>query len=734
MTRNIGASSSIQRKIFAVICALTTCLVAFLATYFPQQEMRYVQHRLENRAVIYARLLSKQSEPAVAFNDRQTARELFDATAQDKDIHALALLSSSGQTIEVSGEPSSLEVPADLVEPRMEIFPDLIRLVTPVVSAEGPRGVLIVELGTETIELERTRVQRTALIAGFFALLAGLISAWAISRSIGKRLGAIAEATKAVAAGDLNHAQLTDHASDEIGQLARSFNAMSSNIGTLVEQISTAAANEKERLDALVRERTAQLDARNNDMRFVLDHVGQGFFTVEPNGSISRERSAIAETWLGAPPANATLAQWVDQVDPRVSTWMQIGWDALTADIMPMELSLDQLPKSLMRGSTSLAFAYSPIMVDGALSRVLVVISDVTSEIARERSEAAQREFQAVFERIVRDKSGFVEFVDEATELVSLIDTPHLRLTIALRRAIHTLKGNCAIFGLATIAEACHALEDSITETNLPPTGEQRTALAALWSAFTTKVQMLTTGDGPPKVETEKKYYDRLLDDIASGVSRRELLRDLLSWKLEPTSRRLTRFGEQARSLAARLGKPDLLVVIEHNDLRLSADGWAPFWSAFAHVLRNAVDHGIESQEERVALGKSENGALTLRSFRRGGAFIVEVEDDGRGIDWTAVAERAHALGLPASNAKELAEVIFADGLSTKQDVTESSGRGVGLGAARAECMALGGSVSIQTEQGVGTCFRFSFPESTMVDAGDRIIDESDDAPRSVAV
>ena len=268
----------------------------------------------------------------------------------------------------------------------------------------------------------------------------------------------------------------------------------------------------------------------------------------------------------------------------------------------------------------------------------------------------------------------------------------------------------------ARTEDACHVVEDAIAETSTPPTAAQRAAIVSLWSAFVVKMRVLTKDDGTTKIEADKNDYDRLLRDIASGAPRSALVRELSSWTLEPTSRRLARFGEQAHNVAERLGKPDPIVTIEDNGIRLAPDRWAPFWTAFTHVIRNAVDHGIEAGDARLDLGKPERGTLTLRTFRTGGTFVVEVSDDGPGIDWAAVEERARSLGMAANNERELTEVIFADGVSTKHNVTQYSGRGVGLGASRAECEALGGRVSIETRRNVGTCFRFVFPESSARD------------------
>ena len=178
----------------------------------------------------------------------------------------------------------------------------------------------------------------------------------------------------------------------------------------------------------------------------------------------------------------------------------------------------------------------------------------------------------------------------------------------------------------------------------------------------------------------------------------------------------------QARSLAARLGRAELEVEVEANRLRLSRVALAGFWASLTHVVRNAVDHGIESAEERAKAGKPLRARLALRAMRVAGEVGIEVSDDGRGIDWRAVASRAKAMGLPHQSPRDLTHALFVDGLSTRADVSEVSGRGIGLGAAQSECEKLGGSATVVSEPGRGSTLRFTFPSEnvTRVDSHDR--------------
>ena len=181
--------------------------------------------------------------------------------------------------------------------------------------------------------------------------------------------------------------------------------------------------------------------------------------------------------------------------------------------------------------------------------------------------------------------------------------------------------------------------------------------------------------------------------------------------KLERAPVRLRRIGDQARSLAQRLGKTSLRIDVQaQGDVRFDRARWASFWAAFIHPLRNAIDHGIESAEERRAAGKTSAASLSI--VVRGDAQYVTIEltDDGRGIDFEKVRERAKARGLPHANEEQLLDALFADGITTADHATELSGRGVGMGALRAAATALGGTVSLQSKPGQGTTLRVRVP------------------------
>ena len=210
-------------------------------------------------------------------------------------------------------------------------------------------------------------------------------------------------------------------------------------------------------------------------------------------------------------------------------------------------------------------------------------------------------------------------------------------------------------------------------------------------------------------VELEQADYQALMQLAQSQPAYAPLARMLAKLRLEPAAKRLATLAEQAQGIAQRLKKQPLVVEVQGHDVRFDAASWAPFWGSFVHVLRNAIDHGLESSEARQAAGKDRTARLRLSTAVQGDELVVEMADDGRGIDWDRIALIAAQKGVPHGSREELIEAIFYDGITTSSQVNDLSGRGVGMGAVRAACEARGGTVTVHSEPGAGTrvCFRF---------------------------
>ncbi len=209
---------------------------------------------------------------------------------------------------------------------------------------------------------------------------------------------------------------------------------------------------------------------------------------------------------------------------------------------------------------------------------------------------------------------------------------------------------------------------------------------------------------------------DPSLDETLAQGSRliADLRDEIVSSRMVPVWQVFDRFPRLVRDAARGLGK-QISFAIEGKDIELDRSILDEIGDPIVHLLRNAVDHGIEGPEARERAGKAREGRLVLSAVRERAAVVIRVSDDGRGIDRERVLETAKAAGLvdagkPDLSDDELVRLVSRPGFSTVERVTDLSGRGVGVDAVLSRVRALGGSVDMKTQAGVGTTVTLRLP------------------------
>jgi two-component system chemotaxis sensor kinase CheA len=214
---------------------------------------------------------------------------------------------------------------------------------------------------------------------------------------------------------------------------------------------------------------------------------------------------------------------------------------------------------------------------------------------------------------------------------------------------------------------------------------------------------------GHDLIEISDREVEQLCEDLRAGAAPGKLIERAAAWRCEPVGVAFQRLAEHARALSVRLGRGDLIVEWDDGGLRLDPKRWGPLWSEMVHLVRNAVDHGLENQEERRAAGKSRRPRLRLAARVEAGALVIDVVDDGRGIDWESIRRSAERLGLPAASESELLAALLAPGVSSRHSTTELSGRGIGMAALHSRVQELRGAISVTSQAGIGTAWRLRF-------------------------
>jgi two-component system chemotaxis sensor kinase CheA len=660
----------------------------------------------ELAADMVVKLTSVSVMPAVVFGDGDEMKRAVDNLARNPDVSDVELWGledselGAGQGLLAEfhrGTPRRIGRPSS-TSGRRDRDADSIRVIEPVVSREGkPLAMLAVRFSTAREAAALATLSRqisvvslaTALCLAFAILLA-------IHRVVVRPVRKLEEAASRLARGE-QHALERNRAGvgDEVSRLAEKFQDMAE----------------------AVRDREHRLNVRTAELKLILDSVDQGFLTARLDGTLFPERSAIVEQWTGSLSADASVWSLAAAIDPDSASWMKSAWSQITDSILPLEVSIEQLPKRLRRDGQEFSLAYHPVELDGELQRIVIVMTDITAEVERQRALAEQHEFAALVDQFVRDRRAFRAFWAEASKLVSKIVDPGDQSPELLRRHVHTLKGNARFFGLNRVSKLCHDVESAMAErgeSTLTP--REQTSLRELWNSLKNRIEPLMEG-ATVFIEVSRDEYERLLQAVRDRQPMEQVEQLLQGLRREPVSARLERAKAMIIDASVKLGKTPPRVEIRHGDLRLPPGPWAPFWTILSHVLNNAVDHGVENDAERRNAGKPVPASIGLTTRAAGGEIIVEVRDDGRGIDWERVRVLAVERNLPSQTQRDLEQALFADGFSLKYQVSEISGRGVGLAAVRNVVAAMGGKIEVESTHQVGTTWRFRFSAGALGDA-----------------
>lgn len=343
---------------------------------------------------------------------------------------------------------------------------------------------------------------------------------------------------------------------------------------------------------------------------------------------------------------------------------------------------------------------------------------------------------------------------------------PDAELIRNVLRAAHTLKGNSATIGYDAVAAAAHTLEDQLEQLREGTLAFSTDLITRLLQAVDQLRGLLrTTGTTSEKLAAEKKApakdstlrvaigrLDTLLDltaeitiargrlmqltsseaadsGLASTLDRLEQLHgslqeEVMKLRMVPLGPSLRMHHRTVRDVARKQAK-DVEVEIHGEDVEVDTSIAEHLRDPLTHMVRNAVDHGIESPAERRKAGKSAAGKIVLRAEHRGGSVVIEVSDDGRGLDRARIAAKAQALGLVADadtlTDEQAHALIFEAGFTTAATVSDVSGRGVGMDIVRRQINALRGTVEIISAAGQGTRFVIRLPLTVAIIAGFRV-------------
>ncbi len=549
----------------------------------------------------------------------------------------------------------------------------------------------------------------------FVAIVSILISIFA-QRVISRPLIQLSSAIASVEHGATSIERVNINSSDEIGTLGRTMNFVANLLDQVKEQSELAKAN-------------------RNEVKYLLDNTGHGILSFGSDLKIHEEYSSEIEyiyrrtSFIGR--------DFVEITFPHEITFLHQIFNEVFSLVDPNQQNtyLSLLPNEVNIVYQTYQLEYKMITKYNN-SACMVIFTDITEKRALESKLDQESKSMKMIIKAVQSRNDVLQTISTykkfaMVEIAIRLDEANDEFDAYehLMRQVHTFKGTFAQFHFVHIGSFLHALEDKlsqfedsdVTHKNLAHHLPSLELIQAI--ADDEKILRDALGDDFFEQESTSTITNAKLEQLKQHMIRfvkPEYMEQMILMfdevRQKPFRALLETYPSFVSELAIGLEKYIHPLEIKGGNRLVDEQHYSPFAHSLVHVFRNILDHGIETIDERANSGKNEYGIVTCEFIDNPHALELHIGDDGRGIDRERVMKKAIQKGLcTPSQAEEMTteqviEYIFADDFSTKDEVNQLSGRGIGMAAVKEEIEKIGGTLRVQSDVGKGTTFIFWIP------------------------
>jgi two-component system chemotaxis sensor kinase CheA len=488
-------------------------------------------------------------------------------------------------------------------------------------------------------------------------------------------------------------------------------------------------------LEDKVKERTHELQYLNRLTQAMLDSLNQAFFLFDSKGHCLPIASRACETILETYPPNKNIEDVLQVKKEELENFKR--WiHTIFSEMLPFEDLAPLGPSQFLHSQKKhIQLQYFPVRKDTQEIEAIVVVGTDTTDIDEAVSEAErEKAFARLVINIIKKKKAITQFISDTkhfiAELKLAINKPEAMDVDHIFRILHTIKGSSATYSILTLTQACHTAESLITEARFegfPPElkNHLKNQAAKIDEAFNefldsneeilgkSAISGVRTIELP--IEEIQQIFGRLKKISQAAQLACELEDKILS---VPIKSLFDVYHEVIQQVAHNCGKKVNPLIISGGEILARTEIYSDLFTTFVHQFNNSVDHGIESPEERISKGKTAEGNINVSITLEASGNIensylkICISDDGKGIDPQIIrkklAEREIDTSLKTDS--EVIQYVFNSQFSTRTEVTETSGRGVGLDAVLYAARKLKGNAWIESAIDRGTSLHVCVP------------------------
>ena len=507
----------------------------------------------------------------------------------------------------------------------------------------------------------------------------------------------------------------------------------------MIKELKEARAtleNYSKNLEQMVEERTRELSQANTMLKAIMNSLGQGFLVFDKSGWCGEIYTRACLDVLESEPPNKNIIEvlGLDGVEKEQFE----NWSTATfSQALPFESMKELAPQNYDHSKNKfISLDYFPIETeDGGLGNIVLVATDKTTEVEANRALEKERLFANMVVKLIKNRNHFSDFLKGVEGLIHEVRDEVKKGAGKLNvdylfRILHTLEGEAGAFHAGGLRQASRDFQGEIEGLRAGDGNfdfeKLNGCIRDLESAYkdflsdNNEIFSVVLFNKSRMVEVPLQNVDafsRLLKE--QGVSdeiQSQFQNDFLKKDLKEV---LGHLDEVAREVAKKQEKLLAPVKFYTNGIRVYPDHYRDFVSSLVHAFRNAVDHGLETPEDRVAGNKAEAGTIEVSAqyLESGGKRHIQlvIQDDGRGIDPERIRSKLQENGVQVDGMddREILQQILSPGFTSRNEVSEFSGRGVGMDAIKSEVEKLNGTILVESKIGEGTKITIEIPDES---------------------